>query len=422
MANRLLAARVFGTPLLIASKKLDVILSVLGPRLGLDLPAPAPGPEAEAKAARSPGIDGYRSPDVHESRIAVLPVVGTLANRVSSLDAESGLCGYQDMAAQIDALAGDPTVDAILLEVDSFGGEAAGCFDLADRIHAAAKKKPIYGVADQYAMSGGYALLSQCAKVFIPQSGEVGSIGVVTSHVDMTAAAEKEGVKVTLVHAGARKVDLSPWKALSADARARLEGEVAQLYDQFLGVVSRGRGSALTVEAARATEATTFIGQAAVDAGLADEVGTKADALAALHAEVVEAKRMKDLQQKNAALEAEVATLKQQVAARLAADDAAYLESLAKRSADAQAPIDAAKLAQVKAHIDAGRREFARELGDAYLEAAVGKGGKPFSAKEPAGPPAANEHEAGAERGLKRLRERGAKYERRIARAQNRKG
>lgn len=410
MRRSLLAARVFGTPLLIAPAKLDVILGVIGPRFGLDFPAPAPGPESEPKERKDPEMAEEAA-----ARIAVVQAVGTLANRVDWLDAMSGMTSYETLAEEIDRLAADPDVDAILLEVDSFGGEAGGCFDLADRIFAARQQKPVYGVANQYAMSAGYALLSQCERVFVPQSGEVGSIGVVTTHMDITAAAAQQGVRVTHVHAGAHKVDMSPFQALSDETKQRLAADVEQLYGQFLGVV--GRGGRLDADAARATEALTYIGEKAVEVGLADEIGTRADALEALANDVKERKRMKQLEAQNqelksqlAAATARIASLEEEKKQRLDQEDAAYLESLQERSAASHAPIEAAQIAKVKAHLDAGRREVARELGDAFLEAAVAKGGKPLTAQKVAPSKKADDHQLAIERGKARLLKR-AGYE-----------
>lgn len=399
--HAMLAARVFGVPLLISSTKLDAILAVLGPRLGLDLPAPAPGPETEPKEREGAVVEG---------RIARVQIIGTLGHRVDAIDAMSGMSSYETMGEEIDRLAADPDVDGILLEVDSFGGEAAGCFDLADRIRKARELKPIVGVASQYAMSAGYALLSQAGQVFVPQSGEIGSIGVVTTHIDRSVQAAQQGIKVTHIYAGKHKVDGSPFTALDPAVAERLAADVGTLYEQFINVVAEGRGARLSADAARETEALTYIGQAAVDAGLADHVGDTAMALDALRGEITERKRMKDLEAKVATLTGDLAAARAKLAefesrerARLDADDAAYLEHLRAESAKMQQPISPEKLAKVAAHQAAGRREVARELGDSFLEAAEAKGGKPAgtAARKPAplAPPTDNDAQLSAVRG-----------------------
>lgn len=303
MALEHIKSLIFGRPLLVAPGKLDAIVGGLAVRLGLP-PAPkqAIGPESEFKR---PGVYSVDA----ETGVATVQVVGTLMDRLPlGLDDEpdgatdaksSGLAGYRAIAADLDRALADPRVEGILLEVDSYGGEAFGLFDVADKIHAARSSKPIYAVASQKAMSAGYAVLSQADRVFVPQAGEVGSIGVLCTHVDQTAADAKDGYRVTHIHAGARKVDLSPHVSLSPEAKARLEAEVDQVYETFVAAVVRGRG--LTAEAVKATEAGCYIGQKAVDAGLADEVGDVGTARAALAATIEEKRRtMKELEQARA--------------------------------------------------------------------------------------------------------------------------
>lgn len=374
-----LAARIFGTPLLVAPEKLDAIVSVLGPRLGLDAPARAEGPEWEPKERQASAVaDG----------IAHVQAVGSLAHRVGGIEALSGLASYQSIADEIDRAMADPAVGGILLEVDSFGGEASGAFDLADKIRSARSSKPVYAVANQFALSAGYALLAQADRVYVPQTGAVGSIGVVSTHVDVSEADAAAGVRVTHVHAGARKVDLSPHRALSDEARARLEDDVAKVYEQFLAAVEAGRGERLSADAARETEADTYLGAEAVRAGLADDVGGVADARAALAAEIKERKRMKEIETKlaaalaeNAGMRAELAKLTAEREALVKAENDSYLERLRSESAAAGKPIGADALARVE-KLMASDREAARLLGDGLLEAARATGSGKFRAAE----------------------------------------
>jgi len=93
-----------------------------------------------------------------------------------------------------------------------------------------------------------------------------------------------EGYRYTTVFAGARKNDFNPHEALGGEARAALQAEVERVYELFVETVARNRG--LTTAAVGGTEARLFFGEDAVRAGLADEVGTTRDALAALTASV----------------------------------------------------------------------------------------------------------------------------------------
>ncbi|MEF9388612.1 S49 family peptidase [Ralstonia solanacearum species complex bacterium KE056] len=266
-----LATRLFGVPLAIYRPKLDVILSVLGPRVGLADLAP---PADYAPPARNPATG--------HAQIAVIPIHGTLVRRTVGLEAESGLASYTAIGDQLDAALADPGVAAILLDVDSPGGESSGVFDLADRIRAVAAVKPVWAVANDMAFSAAYALASAASRMFVSRTGGVGSIGVIAMHVDQSVKDAKDGIRYTAVFAGARKNDLNPHAPITDEAQAQLQAEVSRIYGLFVATVASYRG--LSAEAVTATEAGLFFGQDAVAAGLADTVGTFDDALAQLTA------------------------------------------------------------------------------------------------------------------------------------------
>lgn len=271
-----LMSRVFNVPLLIAPDKLDVIIGVLAPRMGVEMP--------ERKAASTEGRLERKPYEVTPDGIAIIPIEGTLVHKAYGLDAWSGMRSYQDIFAEVEDAATDPAIRGILLDVDSPGGEVAGCFDLADLIFAARGTKPVYAVADNDAFSAAYLLVSAADQVFVSRTSGVGSIGVIVAHLDQSAADQKAGLKWTVVTAGARKADFNPHAPLSKGAKAVLGAEVQRVMGMFVATVARNRG--LLQPAVRNTEAALYFGQDAVDAGLADQMGTRQDALNALRAAV----------------------------------------------------------------------------------------------------------------------------------------
>ena len=266
-----IASRVLDTPLAIGQAKLEAILAVIGPRIGIEAPAPAVmNGDGRRRGANLVTPEG----------IAVIPVFGTLVKRAGAIEAASGLTSYGHLEDRIMDAATDPAVRAILLEVDSPGGEAAGVFDLSDLVYEARSLKPVWAVADEEAFSGAYAIASAAERLFVPRTGGLGSIGVVAVHVDRSARDAMEGFRTTTVYAGAAKNDFNPHETLKDGARQTLQAEVDRVYQLFVETVARNRG--LTVDAVRATEARLYFGEDAVRAGLADEVGTLRSAFAAL--------------------------------------------------------------------------------------------------------------------------------------------
>jgi signal peptide peptidase SppA len=256
------ASRVYGTPLLIARPKLDVILSVLTPRM-LGNPVSASG----ESCARS-------SLCIMDAGIAVVPVMGTLVRRASGMSALSGMCSYHDIQNMAEDAFTNPDVKAVLLEIDSCGGEAGGVFDLAENLRdmADVTGKPLWAIADEAALSAAYAIACSADHIIVPRTGEVGSIGVVALHVDESGADAKDGLSYTYIHAGAHKVDANPHEPLSDDVRGALQADVDALYAEFASLVAGRRQCSEAV--IRSTEAQVYRGMEAVNVGLADAVGT----------------------------------------------------------------------------------------------------------------------------------------------------
>ena len=189
--------------------------------------------------------------------------------------------GYEYIRAAFDRGLADPEVKGIAMIFDTPGGMVAGNFDLVDHIHSKRGVKPIAGFAQEHAYSAGYSLISAVdpGRVNVARTGGVGSIGVVTSHVDYSEAMEKAGIKVTFIHAGKHKVEGNPYEALSDEAKARIQSRIDGLYNIFVSTVARNRG--MDEQAVRNTEALTFSAEEAVSNGLADNIGSLEDAIVA---------------------------------------------------------------------------------------------------------------------------------------------
>lgn len=269
-----LATRIFDTPLLIAPQKLEVILAVVGPRIGLDIAA------ATAEEPR-PRKTFEFTPD----GIAIIPIEGTLVHKSYGIDAASGLRSYLDLDDEIEAAAANPAVKGILLDIDSPGGEIAGVFELARTIVAARAAKPVFAAANADAFSAAYLLASGADRIYAGENSGLGSVGVIVTHLDVTGSDEKRGYKYTIFHAGARKADFNPHLPLTDDARAAIESHVGRVYGMLTDAVARNRG--VPESAIRETEAALYFGEHAVKAGLADRIGTRKEALSDLRQAIV---------------------------------------------------------------------------------------------------------------------------------------
>lgn len=270
-----IASRLFNTPLLIHPGKLHAIVAGLSDRFGVIAP---PSAYTTPTGTREKG--GYRTLD---NGVAVLDIFGILAHR-GGLQADSSyIQGYDGLARQLDGALADPAVRALLLNIDSPGGEVAGAFQLAEQIHAARSIKPIVAVASDLAASAAYLIASAADSISVTPTGMAGSIGVVTSHVDMSQAMGRMGLAVTYIYAGAHKIDGNPMQPLPPEVVAQIQADVDYYYQMFLQTVARYRPGT-DAAALAATEARIYIGPQAVAAGLADRVETPDQAIERLAA------------------------------------------------------------------------------------------------------------------------------------------
>ncbi|WP_330167802.1 S49 family peptidase [Bartonella grahamii] len=272
-----LASRLFGVPLMLASTKLDIILNALAPRLFA-------GEKFPLKAFAQGDTEALRPPETYvvQNNIAILPVHGTLVRRGAWLGALSGLTSYEGLRASFREAIAQPDVRAVLLDIDSGGGEAGGVFDLVEEFQTLSKQygKPIWAHANEFACSAAYAIACAASQIWVARTGVVGSIGVVCAHLDQSRADEKHGHKWTFVFEGDHKVHGNPHEPLADTAQIKMQADCALLYEMFVDLVAQNRP--LNADAIRDTKAETFIGSQAIKLGLADAQGTLAQALESL--------------------------------------------------------------------------------------------------------------------------------------------
>jgi signal peptide peptidase SppA len=209
---------------------------------------------------------------------AIIPVHGVLLNRWNY--AAPYATGYNAIRSMLNAALADADVQRIVLDINSPGGQAAGAFELAEDIRAARDVKPIRAIADSYAFSAAYAVASAASDIVVTPSGEVGSIGVVSAHMNIGPALKEFGIEITFIYAGKHKVDGNPYEALSDDVKAGIQADVDRIYGVFTASVAAGRKRKMTEADARKTEAHCYGADDAVAIGLADHIMPASAALA----------------------------------------------------------------------------------------------------------------------------------------------
>ncbi|ADD06171.1 signal peptide peptidase SppA [Natrialba magadii ATCC 43099] len=191
---------------------------------------------------------------------------GPLPSRPQSTPAD-------DIVEQIDRADEDENVDALLLKLNTPGGEVVPSDDI--RLAAERFDGPTVAYTNDVCASGGYWIASGCDALWARDGSIVGSIGVIGSRVNASDLAEKVGLSYERFAAGEFKDAGTPLKELEEDERAYLQGLIDDYYETFVDRVSDGRD--MDPEFVRDTEARIYLGEEAHELGLVDELGTRRD-------------------------------------------------------------------------------------------------------------------------------------------------
>lgn len=214
-----------------------------------------------------------RKPYTVRDGVAVIPVSGPLSKRESFMSFLFGGMSYAIIQNSIDMAVADPSVDSILLSIDSPGGTVSGLEAAGNAIRAASEQKPVIAFASGMMTSAAYWLASAADRIIAESTAEIGSIGVLMCHYDFSEMDKADGLKRTYLAAGKYKAIGNDAEPLGETARQVFQDELDYLYGLFVETVAKNRGVS-NEEAAAMADGKVFIGQQALTAGLIDEVGS----------------------------------------------------------------------------------------------------------------------------------------------------
>lgn len=220
--------------------------------------------------------------DTPQSPVAVLSLHGPIVPRASFFTKTSGLTSVEEFQSSFRAALADEAVRAILLDINSPGGDSSLIPELSAEILAARGTKPIVAVANTWAASAAYHIAVGADEIVVTPSGEVGSIGVWTAHEDVSAKQEKDGVKTTLVSAGKYKTERNPFEPLTDEAKSYMQEQVDETYATFLSDVAKGRGVPVGEVRGGYGEGRMVKAKKALELGMVDQIATYDETLARL--------------------------------------------------------------------------------------------------------------------------------------------
>jgi len=217
------------------------------------------------------------------AKIAVIDVEGVLTSEHSESIFGSKESQVVSFVEKLKLAEADPNVQAVLVRIDSPGGDVTTSDILYHELAAfkARKKVPVVAAFMGVAASGGYYLASAADAIVAHPTSITGSIGVISIHVSLAGLLEKIGVKVEALKSGANKDMGSPFRAMTDDDRKLLQALIDQFYARFVSVVAEGRKGKLTeAQVKTLADGRVYTAQQALEAKLVDRVGYLADAVA----------------------------------------------------------------------------------------------------------------------------------------------
>ena len=306
--------RLFNQPLALNPSHAAMIVSAIHSRLGVDLinladgdfhyPGVSPhGRDAQLDRAAMRMLAGegvtqarLQTEDrsdkrsklfAHEQNVAIIPIEGTLT-KSWGLEPESGFTGYDGIEAKFVAALADPEIKGIWLQIDSGGGDVAGLFPLVDLISASTMRnggtKPVYAMISDYGYSAAYAIASAADKVFLPETGGAGSVGVITMHANYGPQISNKGIEVTIMRAGDQKAKPHPLEKIDGETVAKIQKEIEAIRGMFVDRVATNRG--IPRGRVDQTQAATYMGEDAKAIGFVDKIASDHQAWAILQRQI----------------------------------------------------------------------------------------------------------------------------------------
>jgi len=302
----------------------------------------------------APGRDEFSGPD--ENGIATIDIYGVMGKRLSSIEKACGACDYNDLEAEI-GLALEADAKAVLFTIDSGGGAAIGCSEVANLISDLSI--PTAAFVDNVCASAAYYMASGADYIICTNSALIGSIGVIAPWVDESMMYSLIGLKFEpITNEGADLKSTGHGPSLTPAQREYLQGQVNDLAREFKEFVSAHRPASLNAEVWRAG---AYHGTRAVALGLADRIGTLGDAYETLRLTIQMNDEMNTPQVDNNRLSMEQKELETQTSVGPQAQAAPDIQSaLAQLSTDIRSMTSSATpVAALEAKVEALTTELA---------------------------------------------------------------
>ena len=204
--------------------------------------------------------------------VGVIKIEGSLIPGEAGWMRYFGITGYADIkAAMLEGLA-DKGAKSLMIFSNSGGGSVAGVEDAESFIAQVAQHKPMSAYSE-FSASAAYWLTSAAGHITTSPTGVNGSLGVIRVVTEYSKYFEKEGITKTVMRSGRYKALGNAFEPLSEDGKAEIQSKLDDLYQIFIDVVARNRGTTAIIADQVMGQGREFLGKRGLEAGLVDSIG-----------------------------------------------------------------------------------------------------------------------------------------------------
>jgi protease-4 len=199
---------------------------------------------------------------------------GGFGDKIGIVDLDGVILTPKETVRELRRFAGDDSVKAIVLHINSPGGGAAASEEIYREVRRIRdqKKKPIVASIETVGASGAYYAASGCNKIYADNASIVGSIGVIAEWYNYGELLRWAKLRQELIKSGEFKDTGNPTRELTPAERQYMQGLIDDMFGQFVAAVADGRG--VKVEDIKAiANGKVWTGQQAVSLKLVDQIG-----------------------------------------------------------------------------------------------------------------------------------------------------
>lgn len=214
---------------------------------------------------------------IQPERVAVIPIYGPITvDSPSEFFFEQSGSPSSIIIEALEKAENDPTIKAIILEINSPGGTVVASREIGNKIKKI--NKPVVAWIRELGASGAYWVASTSDYIIADPMSITGSIGVIGSYLEFSELFEKYGITYQRLVGGDLKDAGSPFKELSSQENKYLQGKIDKIHESFIKEVSNNRKIGYDNVKLLAT-GSIYLGEEALEVGLIDQLGSKDEAI-----------------------------------------------------------------------------------------------------------------------------------------------